>query len=61
MIWNLTQVTGLSIEDILYKWSFENVLLFSRSTPSYDLDKESKKDDEWDASLDANDPNNFND
>ena len=60
MIWSLSQSTGLSIDDILYKWSFENVLLFSRATPSYDTDeKEEKQEEKWDPALDANNPDNF--
>lgn len=63
MIWNLSQSTGLSIEDILYKWSFENVLLFSRATPSYDIETEEekakrKRDEEFDR-YDANVVGNF--
>lgn len=59
-MWNLSQATGLSIEDILYKWSYENVLLFSRATPSYDTaDKKEEKDEKWNPKFDANDPNNF--
>lgn len=34
--------------------SYENLLLYSAATPMYDDEK-----DEWDKSLDANDPNNF--
>lgn len=60
MIWSLSQSTGLSIDDILYKWSFENVLLFSRATPSYDTDeKEEKQEEKWNPALDANNPDNF--
>lgn len=60
MIWSLSQSTGLSIDDILYKWSFENVLLFSRATPSYDTDeKEEKQEEKWNQALDANNPDNF--
>lgn len=60
MIWNLSQTTGLSIDDILYRWSFENVLLFNRATPSYDTDnKDDKEEEKWNPKLDANDPDNF--
>lgn len=60
MIWSLAQSTGLSIEDILYKWSFENVLLLSRATPSYDTnDTDNNEEGKWNPALDANDPNNF--
>ena len=60
MIWNLAQITGLSIEDVLYKWSYENVLLFSRATPSYDTEDDNEKEGKkWNPRLDANNPDNF--
>lgn len=39
--------------------SFLNVQLYSATLPNYDTDKE--KEPEFDESMDANDPNNFND
>ncbi|MCI7356920.1 MAG: hypothetical protein MSK40_04315 [Parabacteroides sp.] len=60
MIWSLAQSTGLSIEDILYKWSFENVLLFSRATPSYDTgEKEEDSKPKFIEALDMNNPDNI--
>lgn len=60
MIWNLSQSTGLSIEDVLYKWSYENLLLFRSATPSYDTkEQEDEKEKKWNPKLDANDPRNF--
>lgn len=59
MIYNLSQITGISIHDVLYTWSFENLLLFSRATPSYDTDSEEEKEEEWDERLNANNPDNF--
>lgn len=62
MIWSLSQSTGLSIEDILYKWSFENVLLFSRATPSYDTDDNEEGNSQkkkWVEALDMNNPANI--
>lgn len=59
MIYNLSRITGLSIYDVLYTWSFENLLLFSRATPSYETDSEEEKEEEWDERLDANNPDNF--
>lgn len=35
------------------------MLLFSRATPSYGSDKKEEREDKWDESLDANNPNNF--
>lgn len=47
----------MPIDVILYEISYANALLFASSLPSDD-----SKDDKggWDKSLDANDPNNFN-
>lgn len=60
MIYNLSQITGIPIHDVLYTWSFENLLLFSRATPSYDTDsEEEEKEEEWDERLNANNPDNF--
>lgn len=41
-------------EYILHGISYENLLLYSKATPCYDDEK-----DKWDASLDANNPDNF--
>lgn len=60
MIWNISQKTGLSIEDVLYNWSYENVLLFSSSTPNYDTDeKEDTNEGKWVEALDMNNPKNI--
>lgn len=42
-------------EEVLYGISYENLLLYSKATPCYDDVK-----DDWDSSIDANDPGNFN-
>ena len=44
---------------MLHKWSYENLLLFSRSTPSCGSDKEEEQERQWDERLDANNPDNF--
>lgn len=49
---------GMSIREVLYEHSYQQLLLFSSTLPTYDFDS-SKKDDKWDDSLDANDPSNF--
>ena len=59
MIYNLSQGLGIPIDDVLHKWSYENLLLFSRATPSYGSDKNEESEDKWDESLDANNPENF--
>lgn len=45
MIWSLSQSIGIPIEDILYKWSFENILLFSRATPSYESETKEEREE----------------
>lgn len=47
----------MPIDVILYEISYANALLFASSLPSDDS-KDNKGG--WDKSLDANDPNNFN-
>ena len=62
MIYALSQSTGIPAYDILYKWSFENVLLLSRAVPSYSTDEEEQDNSnsfKWDERLDANNPDNF--
>ena len=44
-------------EYVLYEMSYENLILFSHAVPVYDDEKEV----EWDDSIDANNPDNFND
>ena len=39
---------------ILYEISHANLVLYTRATPYYDDEK-----NEWDESIDANNPNNF--
>lgn len=41
-------------EYVLYEMSHDNLLLYSKATPSYYDEK-----DEWDDTLDANNPDNF--
>ena len=47
---------GVSIDYILDNMSYENLIMYGYSTPS---PENSKKDDDWDDSLDANNPDNF--
>lgn len=41
-------------EEVLYTESYQNILLYLASLPSYDYDK----DDDWDESIDANNTDN---
>ena len=46
---------GVPVEHVLYDMSYANLLLYSAATPQYDDEK-----DDWDDSIDANNPSNFN-
>lgn len=58
---------GVTPEYVLHNMTYQNVMLFSHATPTYESKKEDKKGNkngtqwEWDDSLDANNPDNFND
>lgn len=45
----------LTIDQVLYEYSYMNLVLYSASLPSYD----DKPEDEWNEELDANNPDNF--
>ena len=47
----------MTTEQVLYDYSYANLTLYSAATPQFD-DEQPAKD--WDASLDANNPDNFN-
>lgn len=46
--------------EALYTWSYENLLLLSRSAPGYGAEKEEDGDQGLDASKVADNPGNFN-
>ncbi len=52
---------GLTIDEVLYEYSYAQLSLLSATLPTYDFDKseEKRKEDEWDDRLDANIPGNF--
>lgn len=49
---------ALTPDYILYEMSYTNVALYSSIIPSYD-EKKKKKDQDFDSSKDANNPDNF--
>ena len=49
---------GLTPDYILNELSYENLIMYGYSLPSYDTGSEAE---EWDDSIDANNPDNFND
>ena len=52
---------GLTIDEVLYDYSYAQLSLLSATLPTYDFDtsEEKRKEDEWDDRLDANIPGNF--
>lgn len=57
MIYGWARLLNTTPGNILYEMSYENLLMYSYAAPSYDDEGE----EEWDESLDANNPDNFND
>lgn len=49
---------GVSFDYVLYDLSYDNLLLYGFATPSYNSKK--KTEEPWDDSIDANNPDNFN-
>lgn len=49
---------GISPDYILNELSYENLIMYGYSLPTYNSDGET---DEWDDSIDANNPDNFKD
>lgn len=50
---------GVSFDYVLYDLSYYNMLMYGFATPSYS--KKEKEEEQWDDSIDANNPANFND
>lgn len=57
MIYAWTQAFHTTPEYILHGISYENLILLSSAAPNYDIKDNSE---EWDESIDANNPDNFN-
>lgn len=50
---------GVSFDYVLYDLSYYNMLMYGFATPSYNSKKD--KEEPWDDSIDANNPDNFSD
>ncbi len=48
---------GASLDYILNEMSYENLVMYGYSIPSYE--PKNKKECQWDSRLDANNPDNF--
>lgn len=57
MIYSWAKMLNSTPDYVLYETSYENLLMYGYAAPSYDDEDEQ----EWDDSLDANNPDNFND
>lgn len=55
MIYSWAKNLNTTPEHVLYEMSYQNLLMYSAATPHYDDVK-----DDWDDSIDANNPDNFN-
>ena len=57
-MYNTAKNLGVSPDYVLNEMSYINVLMYGYATPRYDSRKDKKKE-EWDDSIDANNPDNF--
>lgn len=60
MIYKISQSLNMPIREVIYGWSFENLMLLMAAAPN--LGSKAKKEEEgkeWDERLDANNPDNF--
>ena len=57
MIYGWAKLLNTPPNYVIYEMSYENLLMYGYAAPSYD-DEETE---EWDESLDANNPDNFDD
>lgn len=55
MIYSWAKNLNTTPEHVLYEMGYLNLLMYSAATPRYDDEK-----DDWDPSIDANNPDNFN-
>lgn len=56
MIYGWAKLLNTTPDYVLYEMSYENLLMYGYAAPSYD-----DEEDDWDESLDANNPDNFDD
>lgn len=54
MIYCWAKNLNTTVDDVLYNISYDNLVMYSSATPQYD-----DEEDNWDDSLDANNPENF--
>jgi hypothetical protein len=55
MILGACKNLGVTPDYVLHSMTYENMIMYGFATPTYDLDDK----DDWDESLDANNPDNF--
>lgn len=62
MIYKISQCLNIPLKEVLYEWSYENLLLMMASAPNFRSkanESEDSKEKKWDERLDANNPDNF--
>lgn len=55
MIYSWAKIFGTTPDYVLYEISYENLIMYGCAIPRYNDEK-----DDWDPSIDANNPDNFN-
>lgn len=54
LVYNLSRIFETTPEYVLYEISYANLIMYGAAVPSFDDEK-----DDWDDSIDANNPDNF--
>lgn len=59
MIYKISQSLNMPIREVIYGWSFENLMLLMASAPNFGSRDKKEEEKKWDERLDANNPDNF--
>ena len=55
MIYSWAKMLGTTPDYVLYEMSYDNLIMYGCAVPHHD----DVKEDDWDPSIDANNPDNF--
>lgn len=59
MIYKISQSLNMPIREVIYGWSFENLMLLMAAAPNLGSLAKKEEEKKWDERLDANNPDNF--
>lgn len=59
MIYKISQSLNMPIREVIYGWSFENLMLLMAAAPNLGSKAKEEEGKKWDERLDANNPDNF--